>query len=125
MDKFKQVNDTFGHATGDKVIEMDAATLKAQTRDNDLVARLGGDEFGIVMPEITTENAVTVLSRLRERLNAVMKEQGWPVTASMGVNMIEKLSSIDDIINSADQLMFNVKRAGGNDIQFNKAIITV
>ena len=122
MDKFKSVNDTFGHATGDKVIETAALNLKEQTRDNDIVARLGGDEFGIVMPEITYENAVIVLGRLRERLNAAMKDHGWPVTASIGVSMIDTPTNVDDIINSADQLMFDVKRAGGNNILFNKKI---
>ena len=120
MDKFKQVNDTFGHATGDKVIETTAESLRKQTRDNDIVARLGGDEFGIVMPEITTENAEIVLTRLRDKLNAEMKNHGWPVTASMGVSIIDIPTNVDDIINTADQLMFNVKREGGNNIQFNK-----
>lgn len=120
MDKFKHVNDTFGHATGDKVIETAANSLRKQTRDNDIVARLGGDEFGIVMPEISTENAEIVLSRLRDKLNIQMQEQGWPVTASMGVSMIEAPIGVDEIINMADQLMFNVKRAGGNNIRFNK-----
>ena len=119
MDKFKSVNDTFGHAVGDQVIETTAKTLKQQTRDTDVIARLGGDEFGIIMPQTNGAQAEIVLSRLRENLNAKMRESGWPVTASMGVNVVEQVLSLDEIINSADQLMFKVKKAGGNNIQFN------
>lgn len=118
MDKFKAVNDAFGHATGDKVIEIAADCLKRQTRDNDIVARLGGDEFGIVMPEITAHSAEIVLTRLRDELNSRMKDNGWPVTASMGVSMIDTVVGVDEIIHSADQLMFKVKKTGGNAIQF-------
>lgn len=118
MDKFKAVNDAFGHATGDKVIEIAADCLKRQTRDNDIVARLGGDEFGIVMPEITAHSAEIVLTRLRDELNTRMKDNGWPVTASMGVSMIDTVVGVDEIIHSADQLMFKVKKTGGNAIQF-------
>jgi diguanylate cyclase (GGDEF)-like protein len=119
MDKFKSVNDTLGHAVGDQVIETTAKSLKQQTRDTDVIARLGGDEFGIIMPETNGAQAEIVLSRLRERLNTNMGDRGWPVTASMGVNVVENVTTLDEIIDSADQLMFKVKKAGGNNILFN------
>lgn len=120
MDKFKSVNDTFGHAVGDKVIETAASTLRKQTRDTDVIARLGGDEFGIIMPQTNFQQAELVLARLRENLNATMRGEGWPVTASMGVNVVDEVLSLDEIIDSADQLMFKVKKEGGNNIQYNK-----
>lgn len=120
MDKFKSVNDTFGHAVGDKVIETAASTLRKQTRDTDVIARLGGDEFGIIMPQTDFQQAELVLARLKENLNATMRGQGWPVTASMGVNVVDEVMSLDEIIDSADQLMFKVKKEGGNNIQYNK-----
>lgn len=120
MDKFKSVNDTFGHAVGDQVIETAAKCLVKQTRDTDTVARLGGDEFGIIMSETNFAQAELVLSRLKETLNAQMRSKGWPVTASMGVSVIDEPMSLDAIIDSADQLMFKVKKAGGNNIQYNK-----
>lgn len=120
MDKFKAVNDAFGHAVGDQVIETAASTLSKQTRDTDVIARLGGDEFGIIMPQTNFQQAELVLGRLKENLNATMRSQGWPVTASMGVNVVDEVMSLDAIIDSADQLMFKVKKEGGNNIQYNK-----
>jgi diguanylate cyclase (GGDEF)-like protein len=110
IDDFKLVNDSRGHAEGDKVLRAVAGVLAGEVRGGDLVARLGGDEFGVLLPGAGASAANLVAHRMVEMICAL--EDG-PVTVSIGVAS----GSTFDALNTwhaADSAMYFAKRAGGN-----------
>lgn len=85
LDHFKQVNDRFGHAVGDRVLTAFARALAANVRDDDFTARLGGDEFGLLLGRIAPESAHRVVDRIRAQAGHAVAEAGLPaITASAG-----------------------------------------
>ena len=118
-DNFKTVNDQFGHQTGNRVLRILASSLLNSIRATDLVARLGGDEFAILMPETGRQVAPLALKRLQTRLVDALLEDGWPVTLSMGAAIyLHPPDSVDELIKSADRLMFLAKNEGKNTVQY-------
>ena len=118
VDHFKRVNDTRGHEAGDQLLCEIAAALTELVRQSDIVARLGGDEFALLLPE-TDRVAQGVLERLRERLQQRMDTAGWPVTFSVGaVTCQQSPRSIDDLVQYADALMYQVKHQGKNKLLY-------
>ena len=112
-DNFKRVNDFYGHAKGDELLRKVAMVTGQTLREVDIVARLGGDEFAILLPESDQRAAGSVIKKLRNALKAVGQEYG--VTFSMGVvTYLQPAGSVDVMLNSADKLMYEVKRAGKN-----------
>lgn len=117
IDNFKTVNDTLGHSEGDRLLRQVALTIKAAIREIDSVARLGGDEFGLLLPETGSEAAFTVATKIRASLKAHV-EQHWPVTFSIGmVTFPEAPASANEMIRMADQLMYEVKNAGKDELR--------
>ncbi|SCZ49389.1 GGDEF domain-containing protein [Thiohalomonas denitrificans] len=113
LDNFKHINDAFGHAAGDVLLQRAAWIMRDQTRGTDVVARLGGDEFVILFIETGAEAARQAVSDLREKLLAAMKEAGWPVTFSIGVLTYQSPpTDVREMVNQADQLMYTVKKSG-------------
>lgn len=85
LDRFKQVNETHGHAVGDAVLRAAAEGLRRAVRRDDLAARLGGDEFGLLLPGLSTQTAVAVVGRIRSAVVASIEAAGLPVaTCSVG-----------------------------------------
>lgn len=118
LDNFKQVNDRFGHKTGDLLLSTVAQALRQATRATDHLGRLGGDEFAVLMPETKEKDVRQVLERLRSGVARVMSERGWPVSCSIGAVIFhEPPASVDDLIGRADNLMFSVKQAGKNALR--------
>ncbi len=116
-DHFKQVNDSWGHQTGNKLLKILAETLQKNIRSTDIAVRLGGDEFGILMPETDYESSRVAMGRIRKILLDVMAKNNWPVTFSIGVTTCLSLpSTVDEMIRLADNLMYEVKNAGKNNI---------
>ena len=119
LDHFKRVNDTYGHAKGDLVLQRVAAVCRSLVRAPDIFSRYGGEEFVLAMPETTLENALLVAERLRKAIEALKNEvEGIPITASMGVSqtMGEAGLTLDVLINRADEAMYLSKRAGRNRV---------
>ena len=117
-DKFKQINDQFGHHAGDKALRLIAASIKDSIRSVDMVARLGGDEFIILLPETNYNQAQPVLLRAREKIMANMQRQNWPMDLSVGaVTFMRPLESIDEMIKKADSLMYAAKNERENPIK--------
>jgi len=117
LDNFKSVNDRQGHTVGDCLLRAVAATMATEIRSTDLVARIGGDEFAILLPQISPEAAVNVLSRIRTKLGAVMSSAQWPVTVSIGVITFDAPpDSVNEMIRLADSLMYQAKTSGKNRI---------
>lgn len=119
-DDFKQVNDRLGHLTGDRLLQTVADTLSTNIRSYDMAARPGGDEFVILLPDTSTDQARGVVERIRDNLLIAMRANNWNVTFSIGVaTFCEPPPSADELIRAADELMYAVKRAGKNGVQFD------
>jgi two-component system cell cycle response regulator len=128
IDRFKIVNDTYGHSVGDEVLREVAARASRNLRNFDLVARLGGEEFVVIMPDTDMASAVAVAERLRRRIAdepfAVTAAAGQiTVTISVGVAVIEgtaenadRAESGDSLIRRADNALYQAKNAGRNRV---------
>ncbi|WP_372677404.1 GGDEF domain-containing protein [Desulfosarcina sp.] len=117
LDNFKRVNDTLGHAEGDKVLKTVASVLSTCVRKADLVGRLGGDEFVVLLPETTYSGAATVFGNMRESLLKKAGEKGWPIGLSIGVAVfLTAPSNLNEAIRLADTLMYRVKKSGKNQL---------
>ena len=119
VDNFKLVNDLFGHRIGDEVLRCIASELKSQLRITDTVARLGGDEFVMLLPSTRQPEARVVVSKVYTNLSEKMRQRNWPVTFSMGAVTCEfSPYSAEQLVNMADELMYEVKNSTKNDIRF-------
>jgi len=113
LDNFKQVNDQFGHETGDRVLVLAAQAIRKSLRANDIVARVGGDEFIVLLPQTDARDAEAVLRKLDEHLTAVMQQGPWPVTVSIGAATFEKPPvSVERMVEMVDVLMYSAKTGG-------------
>lgn len=120
-DKFKNVNDTYGHKVGDKVLIELASTSERALRDKDIVARYGGEEFVVFLPGISAEQARGVADRLRESIASVVvySDENRPVsfTVSIGVSSFEISDNIDTLIKTADEALYRAKQNGRNRVE--------
>jgi diguanylate cyclase (GGDEF)-like protein len=119
LDNFKQVNDSLGHAEGDRVLSSVARCLLDRLRRTDIVARFGGDEFTILLPETDQKAARTAIEAVRAELLARMADQRWPVTFSIGIVTSRRGDvGVDELVSTADELMYRVKRDGRDGLAF-------
>jgi diguanylate cyclase (GGDEF)-like protein len=113
LDDFKKVNDTLGHAAGDDVLLLVADTLRQNTRSVDFVARLGGDEFAVILPGTDHEGAAQLFARIRTALQDAARRRRVPVGFSVGiVTYRAPPASVQDMVTTADDLMYQAKRDG-------------
>ncbi|MGD0806282.1 MAG: GGDEF domain-containing protein [Anaerolineales bacterium] len=119
LDNFKMINDTLGHQTGNSALAIVAGTLKNSVRLTDIVARFGGDEFAVLLPETEQEAARAIAERAQENMAREMNANHWPLTFSVGLSTCrEELCTADELIQVADDLMYQVKRSGKNGILY-------
>lgn len=123
LDGFKQVNDTFGHEAGDRLLTSVATILRRLLLGSDTIGRLGGDEFAVVLPRIgTAENAVAVAARILECLAEpiVVAGRTLPIGASIGIALAtgeptsEPSDEAADLLRRADLAMYDAKRGRGS-----------
>lgn len=119
LDGFKMVNDTLGHQTGNEVLAAVAQVLLDNIRATDLAARYGGDEFAILLPQTSAARALPLAERIRARLAAHKLCNELKVTGSFGLSCFRYLDREDpaQVIEHADQAMYQAKRAGGNQVR--------
>ena len=121
LDHFKSINDRFGHAAGDKVLQIFAKTALANLRQNDLVGRLGGEEFTVVLADASIDNAYLVADRLRNSFAvaaAVVDGQPLHATASIGVSVIvDPNQDLARLMTLADQALYLAKARGRNRVE--------
>jgi diguanylate cyclase (GGDEF)-like protein len=111
LDKFKQINDTYGHPAGDQVLKEFAQRLTRVVRKSDIAARMGGDEFLVLLPEFTTNHVQILLDRLRpmETEYAGIK---IPIRFSAGWVGYEKGETTEQFLERADRILYAAKRSG-------------
>lgn len=119
IDKFKLFNDQYGHDGGDFVLKEVSTLMKDYLRKQDVVARWGGEEFVFILPNTDINSALTVLNHIREKLAAKVysfNQQTFSITATFGIAEYEKDLEVDELINRADQALYNGKSNGRNKV---------
>ncbi len=121
LDRFKEINDTYGHGVGDQALVFFTRIIKDHIRDMDVLSRFGGDEFIILFPETTTDHAIVVIERLRATLAATPFTAVDPVIslgASVGITCLAREAdtgeTLDAILYRADKALYRSKEAGRN-----------
>jgi diguanylate cyclase (GGDEF)-like protein len=123
-DKFKSINDTFGHPAGDAVLRGLGPAIAKALRSTDLLGRYGGEELVLLLPNTTLEQSVPVLERLRQEIAAmeIAELKGRQVTASIGAaQMGEGDRTIADLLARADAALYRAKESGRNRVELAQA----
>ena len=111
MDRFKQVNDTYGHAVGDRVLRQVAQIMRDSLRGTDLAARIGGDEFVLVLTDITLDDAELVATRIQEQIVQYAGEQQLPCSVTIGIGEAPTHGrTLDAILDHVDRALYHCKR---------------
>lgn len=117
LDHFKMVNDTWGHAAGDRALKEFGALLARTVRQDDLAARFGGEEFVLLIRSTSLHTAVLVAERLRSSvMNLHIPATAHTLTASFGVVQLSSNGDINQAIEHADRLLYEAKHAGRNKV---------
>jgi diguanylate cyclase (GGDEF)-like protein/PAS domain S-box-containing protein len=118
IDRFKAINDDFGHLAGDEVLKGIGDCVKATVRDSDLKARWGGDEFILMLPETDAHHAKELAERLLKTLEGYAFYNGIPVTISVGISVLNVEDDMETLVKRADQALYLAKHKGRNRIEF-------
>lgn len=121
LDKFKAVNDTYGHLAGDKVLTSFAQMVQHGIRNEDVFARYGGEEFAIITRSISRDHVLHFADRLRQTASQlVIEHEGIriPITTSMGIATIpeDSVQTPEEFIQLADEMLYEAKRTGRNRV---------
>ncbi|MEA3352547.1 MAG: diguanylate cyclase [Campylobacterota bacterium] len=125
IDKFKDINDTYGHNIGDEIIIKLANKLKEHQRKSDIVCRYGGEEFVLLLPNTSSEGAMTVANKIKEEVENTTTDISDDIkikfTVSLGVSDIENRSenSIEAALIRADKALYKAKETGRNKVICN------
>ncbi|HEY32414.1 MAG TPA: sensor domain-containing diguanylate cyclase [Dehalococcoidia bacterium] len=120
IDTLKNINDTYGHLTGDEYLRHVGSIIKAAVRSTDQAFRYGGDEFAILLTQTTTDDATAVAERVRQQVASVTREINIPITCSLGIaSWPAGGPGVNDLINAADTALYQAKRNGGNQSNAN------
>jgi diguanylate cyclase (GGDEF)-like protein len=119
IDRFKAINDTYGHLAGDLAIQSVAACLGSCLRETDLIARYGGEEFALILFNIPPEEATIVADRVRQKISETplqFKNQIFQLTMSFGIATMHPDDGLakEEILNRADKALYRAKSAGRN-----------
>ena len=113
LDRFKALNDTFGHEAGDRALRIFSETLRASLRTGDLACRYGGEEFAIVLPESDVQSAIEIIERIREAVVTATGRGAAPTfTASYGIAHSSEASDFEELVQRADKALFAAKDGG-------------
>ena len=119
IDRFKQINDSFGHERGDLILQRVAEVIRANVRGTDVASRWGGEEFLVLMPETSEQEACAVARRVLDRIAewaGQSQDDPITVTATLAVARIGDDESFEDALNRADQALYHGKNQGRNRV---------
>lgn len=116
IDHFKQVNDTYGHGTGDTVLKEFTNILSDNRRNTDVLGRWGGEEFMLILPETTLENARTLAERIRRRAESHDFPTVGKKTCSLGVVEFKPEDDAVSLVNRVDAALYSAKNSGRNKV---------
>jgi len=128
IDKFKMVNDTYGHSAGDQVLKHFAKTLTEYTRNSDIVARLGGEEFAVLLHS-DEKGAEVIAEKMRKAIESqpvtIDTENYISLTVSLGVSSVdvENDVNIDTALNKSDTALYKAKNSGRNKVIIHSSIL--
>lgn len=121
IDRFRSVNDAFGHDAGDQVLRQVAMALRKAARSEDVICRLGGEEFLVISPDTPLPAAIRLAERLRQSVCSAPSHPGASATPmSVSIGVAERSPTMlkpDDLMKAADEVLFHAQRLGGNRIQ--------
>jgi diguanylate cyclase (GGDEF)-like protein len=114
VDGLKDINDTRGHLTGDKVLKLIARNIKSNIRKMDIAFRYGGDEFVVILPQADQDKAFLVAERIREKI----KKMPFSLGLSIGIaSFPQDAKKLRELLDKADQAMYQAKQKGGNRVE--------
>lgn len=123
-DRFKAINDTFGHGAGDRALKLIAFALQNVTRKGDLVGRIGGEEFCVFLPGASSETGKRVAQRIRTEVESTpfhaTEYQIYPLTISIGVASAPKNETNSQLMSRADRCLYLAKQRGRNCVVFDE-----
>lgn len=123
VDKFKSINDTYGHQAGDKVLQLISRQVKKGTRDTDLLARYGGEEFVVILPETDSDGAMQVAEKIRKQVEGSpfhFKGKRVQITISCGIASFTPECEPEDVFDAADRALYAAKEGGRNQCQIGE-----
>lgn len=119
-DKFKVVNDTYGHLTGDRVLKSLARLLQERLRRTDIIGRYGGEEFGVILLNTTPDNAGRIMDTIRDSFSRIRQrseaEEEFFVTFSCGISSYPEITDSTGVTAAADKALYEAKEAGRNRV---------
>jgi diguanylate cyclase (GGDEF)-like protein len=121
LDRFKEINDRFGHEAGDRALQAVARVMREELRDVDEIGRYGGEEFVVALPGVDARRAMHIAGRIRDRLHQLASDtaEGGLPTVSIGVASTRGEEDMDTLIRRADRAMYVAKKSGRNRAVFD------
>jgi diguanylate cyclase (GGDEF)-like protein len=117
IDRFKQINDTFGHDMGDRVLIAIANILQSHLRKQDIIGRWGGEEFLMIAQDATAIDAAQTADRLRSLICQQVDCAGATVSASFGISLVTPIDTLESVVQRADQALYAAKENGRNRVE--------
>ncbi|NJD35841.1 MAG: GGDEF domain-containing protein [Betaproteobacteria bacterium] len=112
IDRFKSLNDAYGHHVGDEALKLVAEILRESSREADVAARIGGDEFILLLPDTNEESCAVLIERIENATKQAFEEKSWQIAVSIGkATKVGKTKKVDWVIQLADEHMYETKRA--------------
>lgn len=122
LDHFKEINDHHGHAAGDEMIRRVADAARAVLRRSEIIGRYGGEEFAVILPETDEPNAMIIAERIRTSVNDIQvpgEERFLSVSIGVTVKDPKRITTVDEILEEADQALYEAKRLGRNRVEIH------
>ncbi len=122
VDNLKRINDRYGHAAGDMVLKNLTGLMQSQLRSSDTIARWGGDEFVLLLPNVSLQNALFLLDRVKESVMRAEFENIGTISCSFGVVEMGPDSTYQELLAEADTMMYKAKKNGKGRISYRETV---